>query len=251
MTNESILPPKVLIASQRKAGTYLYGEILQNLGLEMTHLHLERNKLQAYDPFLLQEGRDEPRRFDCRIPLEDSRKLVRHGQFAVSHLIPNDGIANLLTSFKIIAPIRELRAATISFCRWILSTGPGRYPDIKAILQSGGLPEFLNTVGEKYFALAVSIKGWAAHGNAMVVRYEDLKANTEDQLGSIAKFIGLKAGNDLEKTFRNSLNSNSLTKSTGFRHIQWCDESEKIFQNINGIESNEILGYKNNVYSSL
>ena len=160
------LPPRVILATQPKAGTYLYSSLLAGLGFEQTYFHLSNDKMQAYDKNTPNLNTNQPRIFDCYIPLVESRRLVRSGQFAVSHLVPTGNVADLLEEFKIIAINRELRAGITSFAKFIISTGRGdNSPDLRDRILNEGIAAFLERKGASYIKKAIMISKWKIYKN--------------------------------------------------------------------------------------
>ncbi|MEZ6318078.1 MAG: hypothetical protein R3B49_04875 [Phycisphaerales bacterium] len=124
-------PARVVLVTIPKAGTYLFSETIRRLGFEQTHLHLAPDRVVAYDPARLDEGRAHPERFqvDCRI--EQSTRLVRAGQFAASHLPCNERTLAALEDCRVIFATRELRSSLVSRARF--DTKTGRFPNPEGV----------------------------------------------------------------------------------------------------------------------
>ena len=234
------LPQRVLLAAQPKSGTYLYAEILKELGFDFTYIHLAPKKIQAYDKNMPQVTAENPRLFDCRIPLAESRRLIRTGQVGASHLTPEEA-GDYFEDFKVVAVNRELRSSFMSFVNFFEETGRGS-KKVRARVHSEGVCGFMRERGRRYIDHALGIQSWSERPNALVVRYEDLHRDPEVQISDISEYIGGLRVED-SMVYQRALASQTMTKSKGKSKIVWGEEEEEVFVSLGGIEANKKMGY--------
>lgn len=89
----------IIILSQPKSGTYLASEILAQMGLHQTYMHLSPDVYSQYDPENILDGRHNPDKYMVRKPLMESTKLVEPNSFCVGHLDCNTLTKNCLDNF--------------------------------------------------------------------------------------------------------------------------------------------------------
>jgi hypothetical protein len=234
--------PRVMLMTQPKAGTYLYSEILKGLGIHQTYFHIGKDKLQAYDRALLDDGLANPELFDCMFPLSQSRRLVRSNEFAASHLAPDPDVIPLLQGFKIIAAIRELRKSMLSYTRFVLASGRGSSELSRKLVQEG-VCGYIEVRGQWYIERAIAIANWKSQPNALLVRFEDLHADPSGEVERLAQHLESVSSFDYLRIYNDALNARTMTKSTGWEELSWTDEAERAFEKIGGPQANHILGY--------
>ena len=233
--------PRVLVATLPKAGTYLISNMLAFMGFHQTYFHLGRNKMQAYDPCMLQEGVDAPRQFDARIPMRESCHLIRSGEFAASHFAPDADVTTFFRDFHVISCIRELRAMMVSYANFICAAGPHRMPDNTQTLEQG-LPHYIRECGPTYLRDAEAIYQWRNHANALMLRMEDIFESPFENYKAIADHLGISIEQQAFD-WDHIKNMNSMTKNTDKKLFEWSDAAEEAFEEISGPQTNERLGY--------
>jgi len=128
---------KIVVISLPKSGTYLMGNILQNMGFENTYKHLSKKGGQEYDPNNIQDGIKNPRKYDSNKSLEQNLNEIKNGQYALSHLGYDDQTAVLLKDFVTIYLERDQKEIEESFKRWCEKSGrpykPWRKEKLEAI----------------------------------------------------------------------------------------------------------------------
>lgn len=235
-------PPRVLLATQPKAGTYLLSSVLARLGFHQTHYHLNKRRMQAYDPALLELGAQQPRLFDVQIKLGESLKLIRHGEFAASHLAPRPDVLPLIRDqFVVVTCLRNLRTSLKSYARFSASTSR-KAPQLAMRIREQGVAAYLEADGKRAIRRALWVAEWRQQPNAFVVRFEDLKSDPDKGVGPLADFLGVRDCNPAE-VLDKARAGQSLTKSDDFILLDWDDAAEEVFVKLGGIEANRKLGY--------
>jgi hypothetical protein len=235
----------IVVTSIPKSGTYLLGEVLSNLGYRPTWMHLAGSgtHFTQYSPARLAEGRDDPRRFRVMMPLEESLRLVRPGEFAVGHLPRTADTERLLGGFRVIFLKRELRACLVSLMRFRLETRRGepfrratwyRQPDRirRTVL-------FLRDCGPEALRESRAIAAWGEHPDATTVSYEQVAGRQlESLLGA--------SGTRLDACIGRALAARTLTRNEmptdSSEH--WSPAAESVFVEIGGLALSRALGYE-------
>ena len=114
---------KVVVVSLPKSGTYLMGNVLQNLGFRNTYKHLSKSGGQEYDPNNLEDGIKNPRKYDSKKTLKQSLNELQAGDYALSHLGYDNETADLLKDFFVIYLYRDEKEIEQSFKRWCEKSG--------------------------------------------------------------------------------------------------------------------------------
>jgi hypothetical protein len=119
---------KIIVISIPKSGTYLMGNILENLGFTNTYKHLSKKGGQEYDPNNIQDGIKNPRKYDSKKSLEENLNEIQDGQYALSHLEYDDCTSKLLEEFFTIYLERDEKEVEASFKRWCKISGRSYKP---------------------------------------------------------------------------------------------------------------------------
>nr|VFJ94295.1 MAG: Sulfotransferase domain-containing protein [Candidatus Kentron sp. H]VFJ94843.1 MAG: Sulfotransferase domain-containing protein [Candidatus Kentron sp. H]VFK01305.1 MAG: Sulfotransferase domain-containing protein [Candidatus Kentron sp. H] len=233
--------PRVLLATQPKAGTYLLSEILSKIGFDQTYLHLGLARLEAYDPVLLEMGAANPKAFSCAIPINESLRLIRSGQFAASHLVPTGTLDALIgDSFKVLVCVRELRSSLTSLSNFFASLPRGG--DLGSEVAERGITHFLKKKGAKTIKQAELIWQWKEREYARIIRFEDIVNGNESVIEDIGCHIGLNVKN-AASIVHSALEAQTLTKSIGFTKLEWGEQEERQFIRLGGDRVNKLMGY--------
>ena len=113
---------KVLVISQPKSGTYLCANLLQQLGLNFTGLHISKDHYQKYDLNNLEDCKTNGRKYTTKLNVEESIKIVKENQFAVSHLRHSKKHVDITSDFKKIILTRNYDEVIESWERWATET---------------------------------------------------------------------------------------------------------------------------------
>lgn len=264
---------KAIIISIPKAGTYLFSEILKEMGYFQTYMHLGVNAYEQYNPKELEKGRSTPADYRVHMPLKKAIKKISQGQFAVGHLPFKRAVQNRLGDFKIIHARRDLRDCLISYMRFYKETGRHhqQFADwINIPDDQERFNQFLRKNGKGVLKSFIKVSNWlkcsndsqntylnhvlakfkspCSDENILFVSFEELTMNGEESalncINRIAMFLEVEPI-DTEKILQNSLGAKTLTKSAGMtrRDMYWNDFAEKWFAENAGCKANEILGY--------
>jgi hypothetical protein len=234
-------PPRVLINTTSKAGTYLFAAVVEELGFHHSYLHLGQERLQAYDRHFLSDGLRKPRLFDVKLPLTESRKLIRSGELAVGHIPHSCANERDLANFKIILAQRELRASIISYARMIAFSGRWGQ-EIQMKIQREGVAAFVSACGEHFLEGTERIFRWSQCSQVRVLRFEDLLSSPTNTVKEIAEFLGVAVDSPMT-VHQTAFGKDTLTKGERYPKLDWNDKAERLFSEIGGPALNVKLGY--------
>lgn len=233
---------RVLIVTQPKAGTYLVAEIVRLAGFHHSYLHLGMRRLQAYDRNYLREGLSNPRMFDVACGIEESRKLVRFGELAVSHLEYSADLARQLSKFRIIHVKREMRSSFISWSRMLLHSNKFGSNMSDAIRQRG-VSAFMDARGLAMIRNAVSINEWSNEENVLSLKMEEMMSDPVGAVDSIIQHVHGDRPSEASGLWAQATSAETLTSSASFPKVSWTAQDESTFRDIGGREANKRLGY--------
>lgn len=183
---------KYIVVSQPKSGTYLTANLLQNLGLQFTCMHINPTSYEQYDLDNLENSRRNPRNYTVRKSSEESTKLIGHNQFAVSHLDAISKHVKILKGFKKIVVYRDnLKESQQSWDRWLKESG-----------RSGKLH------------IDHRIREWMQYDNTFEIRFEDMIGKNVSKIDDLQKFIHGEIIHDSLECIEQALQQDSLTKSS-------------------------------------
>ena len=120
---------KYFINSQPKAGTYLCSNILANMGIRQSYLHVSEKGYTLYDEKRLDEGRKNPQQFFHRRVSNkqySEMQMIHEGSFCVGHIRYNKHIDTVTCDWKRIILWRDIEEARESFRRWQIESGRNR-----------------------------------------------------------------------------------------------------------------------------
>lgn len=239
------MPPRVILLTQPKAGTYLISEILRRLGLHQTFYHLRLDSLDAYDRCRLDDGRRAPGHCRAEIPLEEAVKLIRCAEFAVGHLPWCERSVAAVRPLRPIFATREQRAALVSCMRFFHHTGrspatgptPDDHPREATIA-------FLRHSGPRLTQQARDALPWAAHPGVLRLRFEEVRAHPAAATAAIARHLDLPCPDPAALT-SGLQTADTLTRAHTPTEIDpyWSDEAEAIFADLGGPQLNTDAGY--------
>ena len=237
--NSSPAKPAVVI-SIPKAGTYLVGQYLSQLGLVDLEIHAALWEFSDYRGMTLDEKLTRAREASVLLPIEFVAALVRPGQFIVGHLERNWRTESVLADFARIIVVRKPRDCLASFMRFEakrLRADPQRNPNARAWLtEPDPMFGFLRDVGPDFFELATGIFWWL--DQACVVRFEDLVGDygREAQLSAFARIAATVGVSPQPEAIPATINARTPTYS-GKRtdwETYWTDAAERQYIKLGG-----------------
>ena len=249
-----ILQPKhkTILVSVPKAGTYLAAQILQQLGLTDSHLHL-RHDDQATGVYdfrgapMKMSMKEQEQRF-IPMPLHEALSMVHSNEFVLGHLPPIPEVKNqLYLDFKIVFLVRDLRDCLISHMRYMISIGgvsAAEHPWCTLQDEQERFKQYLINYADKIGPL-VNMKliacweydlrnpypGMEIHK----LHFEDLVSADQSAataaVDSLSSFLGLAQRDDLDSIIRHVIGAETLTKSGSqtFRDKYWSSFAEEWF----------------------
>jgi hypothetical protein len=243
-------PYPVVLCTVPKAGTYLISELLAQLGLAATRLHLSANELTDYRFATRRSARDEWTHYIRPVHVERAAPLIRPGQFAVGHIPCGPRFVKALHACRVLYAYRDLRDACVSFMRFLADTE--RSPTVTWKRMPNGpdkMLRFLETDGCHFFDHTLNSLGW--RHLALPIRFETLIG--DDGPGAREALIRLIAGyvgiTELPKSeaeiIQSAMAAQTMTKTDRRtdRSVFWSDEVEAEFCRRGGADANIALGY--------
>ena len=185
---------KILVISQPKSGTYLCANILQNLGLEFTYMHLAAGSYDKYEPNNLDEGRKNPKKFRHKATLEESSQLIRDDQFAVGHIGHSAEAERIFNDFKKVVLYRDTLEAGESWNRWKK--------------ESGRAMKNYKTMDNS------NILKWRNLENTITINFNDMVNKNIDVIDKLQLFLFDRLKYNSAAIIEKSLAQDSLTKSS-------------------------------------
>jgi hypothetical protein len=182
---------KYFIISQPKSGTYLLSNILIELGITPTHLHISNKKYEDYSNKDTDAVKN-PQKYSKNIPIEQSLKLIESNSFAVGHLPYSNKAEALLKDFKKILITRNTKDIKQSWQRF--NKDYQRKVDFNKELLS-------------------NIELWKK-SNIFHITFEELITKDIEKLNSLQLFLFNKINVNSAKALDTALNRPSLTKSS-------------------------------------
>lgn len=182
---------KYFIISQPKAGTYLLSNVLIELGIIPTHLHISENKYEDYSNKDI-DAVKYPKRYSKKVPIEQSLKLIGDNFFAVGHLSYSNDKEELLKDFKKILITRNTEDIKQSWEQFYKDYGR----------KNGFKEELLN-----------GIELWKK-SNIFHITFEELITKDIEKLNSLQLFLFGKVKMDSINVLDTALKKPSLTKSS-------------------------------------
>ena len=188
---------RVMIISQPKAGTYLCANILKELGLKFTGIHIGEHKYERYpEPNhpRYKEVLKNPKLAETKCPMEESVKLVRDGHFGVGHFLYNEEAESILQPFLKILLTRPDVEIFESILRWNEYSGRKRINRYK-------------TLGRLR-----SIEGWLDRPDVFHMTFADMKNINESKLEEMLTFLKIEKQFDLMSVCKIAMAKPSKTK---------------------------------------
>jgi|GEM_PF-4235693 len=180
---------KTIIISMPKAGTYLCSNLLVELGIVQSYMHLNANSFQKYRANRIEEAKKDPGLFTRKIKFKDSIGYVKDGHFAVSHVGYNTHRHTLLEGFKKIILIRNPAEIRESFNRWNEHTGR-KMPRLE-------LDEILK---------------WTIQPDTYTLSFNDMINKNTDKINGLQTYLFGEVRFDSDSCMTRAIQSPSMTK---------------------------------------
>jgi len=204
-SRQSDMAPAAVI-SIPKAGTYMVGLLLEQLGYHDSELHVSQTFLTDYREMSIREKRRPS--FDERnyaLPVGAAAQLIGDGQFLVGHLRAEDDARRALAGFRKIFLYRNLVDATISHLRFIIDTGRAQPDAAWARLEPSPAQTlgFLDDFGDYLFNRAYRpLLAWLDEPDVFAISFEELlgdrgRDHRAGRLMALTDFLGVDQ--DLEQ----------------------------------------------------
>lgn len=231
-TRAKIAPPRVMVLSMPKAGTYLMAEVLRLVGLEPSHLHLNDSSYDDYSKLTLDEGRAHPELARIAMGPLDALKKIQPGQFAVGHLGYSQVLELALQEFRIIFLCRDPRTALVSFVRFLVDSGRAESRDVswRSIEdQKLRLQRFLEMDGDVHLHRYRELLPWASHPAVFHLKFEDLVGDGNpsqiQRIEELFRWLGLTPELGTRELLDQAKSMETVTKASGCSQLDgwWSD----------------------------
>ncbi|MGB0203374.1 MAG: hypothetical protein ACPF9R_04390 [Acholeplasmataceae bacterium] len=190
---------KTIIISQPKSGTYLCSNVLKNLGINQTYLHIAENKSQQYDGSDLKNCVCNPRQYDILKPISEILKLINDNDFCASHLEPIQSNINVTKNFKkIILTRNSIEDADKSWRAWLKYSG-------RTMSNSRGRRCAVNWKEHS--------KTWLKEKDTFHLTFEDMINKDTKKIDALQMFLFNETRFDSLSVIEKSLREPSMTKS--------------------------------------
>lgn len=244
---------RVALVSVPRAGTYMHGEFFKAFGFVDAGIHAAEWGFADFRWRRKEEILGNLPERNVAVSPDHYLETVRPGEYILSHLPCSEEIRGLLSSFRIVFAVRELRSCFVSYMRYVaahslLSAQTDGWVAIAAPRER--MARFAEVDGEDFFKLVRPLVGWQEEARALTVRYEDLMGDNGAARADVAlTALGRHLLDDPEAAGGVDraavLNQETLT-SSGSRSVwadYWSDPVETIFDRAGGNELNARFGY--------
>jgi len=243
-----------IIISIPKSGTYLLGAYLQSLGLIHCFAHVHEGGFSDYRGRSIKEMVENYTDFEIPLPVEHTLKLIKPGDFVVGHLRDIDRCRPLLSEYRKVLAVREIRAALVSHMRFMNNEGRGKAfgtdwkdePDPREKMRG-----YLRKYAPTMLPFMAEVAAWRELPDVLVVPFDALLGDHGPDLQqSVASRIAAHVGVDLTPAeavtkLRGVIGKPTTTWSGSRTSLQeyWSPECEEIFRDHGGGALNLALGY--------
>ena len=194
---------KVFVLSLPKSGTYMWSNLLKQLGYKFSNKHIAYNFYQNI-PHDREEFFNEPQRFFVKSSLSESLKHINDGEFAVGHLPCTPEIIDLLEDFKLIFSYRNLTDSLVSFINY---TGNFKINKEKlwtdeSLPNTQRIEMYLRSDVIDFIRIANSVSGWKnlkSKDYFLEAEYKQVVNFDSQVLERAAEFFGISTAQMCEK----------------------------------------------------
>jgi len=221
---------KTIVVSTPKSGTYLMRELLDNIGLHSSYLHITMTGIYDYSKVSLEEGRSNPYSCFTACSLKKSLSSIKDNSFALSHLPCTDRNIELLSDFNIIYLTRDIKESILSFMLFSINTGRANTKiDNIWLYEKDHKKQFLSyikTRGASIVNKHKSILPWIEQRNVNIFNFKNLIKYPYEEVDRLANILGIyptKA--EIEKIIADSYGKETITSSPKHKIDYWSKEA--------------------------
>lgn len=186
---------KILVVSQPKAGTYLCGNILEELGFQHSYIHISEGKYEKYDPNNMVANRKNPGKFTHKSNVVKAIELIKPGWFGMTHVQRNQNIDKAVKDYKIIFLERDFASAKESWGRFVKqSNRPANNPKMN----------------KKYFE---RLQSWKKLPNCYTLTFDQMISSDPTPISMLQKWLWGECRYNSRQVMANAKSKDSLTKS--------------------------------------
>lgn len=180
---------KAVVISMPKAGTYLAANLLQSLGMDFSHIHIDpgmhrifkNNDLKNFDSF--------------KGDLSMAVSKLKENQFAVGHIPFNKVNEQYLSDYKKILVVRDEKAIQESAQRYKKEKGP----DVSSIINSNNLK---------------NIKQWSSLKDVFVINFKEMIDEDIIKINNLQLYLFGNVNTNSYLAISQAKQMDSLTKSS-------------------------------------
>jgi hypothetical protein len=244
----------VMVCSFPKAGTYLVAELLKGMGCKPTGLHLLVNRVSDYSSVSIDQARTQNQQLTTSRSFDEVLPLIRHGHFAVSHLVADERVQRALADFHVIFVYREIRATFLSHMRFFLATErktAGK--DLWKDLPEG--PEMavaaFDDFGAAHTKMCQRMVAWLDAPGVLAISFEELIGDYGEAaaVGAARRLIEfcepINSEIDTGILLSSAIATRTLSSSGARTDVAryWSDALEERLREAGGLTINQRLGY--------
>ena len=230
----------VFVQTVPKSGTYLVAEILKNLGVIFSGIHLSHWNLVDERNATLEQLRTNPDRFNSKADFPTAVSIIKNGQFAVGHIPYKAEYVDALSRFRKIITYRGMRDMICSYTRYygyiqcIRTSERRRERKLKDMtMGEDKVMEWLALYGFQFSELISSIIKWIRESNTIICTFDDLINNSASEVRRMAEFLGLNITHEQAAEIGDrSLKTETMTSFPNHADYRrhWSDKLEDQYQ---------------------
>jgi len=182
---------KTFVISIPKAGTYLMRELLDQIGLDSSHLHVSYQGTYDYSKVSIDEGRRRPRSCFTPMTIEQSINDIPENSFAVGHLPYSASLEKILDGFTIIFIGRDVKETVLSAMIFLLESGrahlrPKEKPWVEIRNKKKQLSKFIDVNGVRILKQYNAILEWKKYDHVNCFDFNAILASPFKQIKRLA-----------------------------------------------------------------
>ena len=231
---------RLMLLSLPKAGTYLAAELVRLLGMRHTHYHFSMDYVDAYDPAQLDAGKRAPESVRMSLPIEQSLRLLRLGEFGVGHLPCEERTIHALAGFRLMLCLRPPRDNLLSMMRFLYDTRRDRAA-AGSWFEKRDVAAFVRERGPSMLRQIKTILPWANFADVHCLTFAEMTTAGPQTVTKLAKFLRAPEHIDAEAIAARALSENTLTRSRSDEELKWTEEAEDVFKAIGGEETDALV----------